>query len=68
MDANPDGFSIDTIDFPQNLDERGRQKVASILDKYKTQVLPAGTETQPAAGASAHSSEQLPHNPDIVSL
>lgn len=57
MAEDPEGFTMDTVDFPKNLvnDDKGRKKVASILEKYRTQALSPGTTTQA-------------HNPDIVSL
>jgi len=57
MYEDPEGFTMDDVNLPQNLvnDEKGQKKVASILEKYRAQVLSAGTQAQP-------------HNPDIVSL
>jgi len=64
---DPQGFTLHDVDFSSNLalDERGRKKVESILENYRTQVLMHDTESQPISGALAC---RVTQNPDIVSL
>jgi len=70
VDQDPEGFTLGSVSFPKYLteSERGRNKVASILEDYRTQLLSNSSEAQPIAGSSHGSNDGLPCNPDIVSL
>jgi len=67
---DPAGFTMDKVNVPEKLvpDERGRKKVASILENYRTQVLSQGTAAQPVTGTSGCSAEGLPPSRHFISL
>jgi len=70
VDQDPEGFDCDKLNLPDGLvqNDKGRKKVASIIENYRAGIISKGTDGRPSEGTNASGSEALPHNLYVISL